>query len=127
NQEPYGKVDPEFGLDYMFYMASLPFFGLIIGFLISVVLIAGIAGLLVHYLYGSVRVKEQGGLVIENASRVHLGVFVALFLVLQAGNYWLNRYRTLQSQDGDWAGAMYTDVNAVIPTSTILAVAAALV
>ncbi|WP_432208273.1 UPF0182 family membrane protein [Citricoccus nitrophenolicus] len=127
NQEPYGQTDPEFGLDYMFYMASLPFFGLIVGFLISVVLIAGIAGLLVHYLYGSIRVKEQGGLVIESAARVHLGVFVALFLVLQAGNYWLNRYRTLQSQDGNWAGAMYTDVNAVIPTSTILAVAAALV
>ncbi|GAA4762394.1 UPF0182 family protein [Citricoccus nitrophenolicus] len=127
NQEPYGQTDPEFGLDYMFYMASLPFFGLIIGFLISVVLIAGIAGLLVHYLYGSVRVKEQGGLVVEPAARVHLGVFVAMFLLLQAGNYWLNRYRTLQSQDGNWAGAMYTDVNAVIPTSAILAVAAALV
>lgn len=127
NQEPYGQTDPEFGLDYMFYMASLPFFGLVVGFLISVVLIAGIAGLLVHYLYGSVRVKEQGGLVIENSARVHIGVFVALFLVLQAGNYWLNRYRTLQSQDGNWAGAMYTDINAVIPTSTILAVAAALV
>ncbi|MCQ6301129.1 UPF0182 family protein, partial [Bacillus cereus] len=49
NQEPDGQPDPAFGLDYMFYMASLPFFGLIIGFLISVVLIAGIAGLLVHY------------------------------------------------------------------------------
>ncbi|GAA1133176.1 UPF0182 family protein [Citricoccus alkalitolerans] len=127
NQEPYGQVDPEFGLDYMFFMATLPFLGLIVGFLVSVVLIAGIAGLLVHYLYGSIRVKEQGGIVIESPSRIHLGIFVALFLVLQAGNYWLDRYRTLQSQNGNWAGAMYTDVNAVIPTSTILAVAAALV
>jgi uncharacterized protein len=127
NQEPYGQVDPEFGLDFSFYMATLPFLGLIVGFLISVVLIAGIAGLLVHYLYGSIRVKEQGGIVIEKAARIHLGVFVALFLLLQAGNYWLDRYRTLQSQNGNWAGAMYTDVNAVIPTSTILAVAAALV
>nr|WP_255459636.1 UPF0182 family protein [Micrococcus sp. TA1] len=133
NQVPYAGApgeavtDPEFGLNYTFYMATLPFLGLVVGYLISVVLIAGIAGLLVHYLYGSVRVKEQGGVVIERPARVHIAVFAALFLLLQAANYWLNRYRTLQSQDGTWAGAMYTDVNAVIPTSTILAVAALLV
>ncbi|WP_246858570.1 UPF0182 family protein [Citricoccus sp. SGAir0253] len=127
NQQAYGKTDPEFGLDYTFYMASLPFLGLVLGFLISVVLISGIAGLLVHYLYGSVRVREQGGIVVEPPARVHIAVYAALFLLLQGGNYWLNRYRTLQSQDGNWAGALYTDVNAVIPTSTILAVAAVLV
>ncbi|MDI3331964.1 MAG: UPF0182 family protein [Micrococcus sp.] len=127
NQEPYGEVDPQFGMDYTFYMATLPFLGLVVGYLISVVLIAGIAGLLVHYLYGSIRVKEQGGIAIARPARVHIAVFAALFLLLQGANYWLNRYRTLQSQDGNWAGALYTDVHAVIPTSMILAIAAVLV
>ncbi len=127
NQEAYGAIDPQFGMDYTFYMATLPFLGLVVGYLISVVLIAGIAGLLVHYLYGSIRVKEQGGIAVERPARVHIAVFAALFLLLQGANYWLNRYRTLQSQDGNWAGALYTDVHAVIPTSMILAIAAVLV
>ena len=33
----------------------------------------------------------------------------------------------MQNNGGRWAGALYTDVNAVIPTKAILAVAAAIV
>ncbi len=127
NQEPYGRQDPQFGLDISFYLATLPFLGLLVSFLISVVLVAGIAGLLVHYLYGAIRVEERGGLTVEKSARIHVGVFAALFLLLQGVNYWLARYRTLQSQDGSWAGALYTDVHAVIPTSAILAVTAVIV
>lgn len=127
HQVPYGATDPEFGLDYMFYMATLPVLGLLVGFLISVVLIAGITGLLVHYLYGSLRIEEKGGLTVERPARIHIALFAALFLLLQGANYWLDRYATLQSQSGNWAGALYTDVHAVIPTSAILAIAAVLV
>lgn len=127
NQEPYGKTDPQFGLDISFYLATLPFIGTLVGFLISVTLVAGIAGLLVHYLYGGFRIQENGRVIIEKAARIHIIVFASLFMLLQGVNFWLNRYRTLQDQTGEWAGAMYTDVNAVIPTSTILAIAAVLV
>lgn len=127
HQVPYGRTDPEFGLDLMFFMATLPFLTMVVGYLISVVLIAGLAGLAVHYLYGSVGVREDGRLHVSRAARIHVAVTVGLFLLLQAVTFWLNRYRTLQSQSGGWAGAMYTDVNAVIPTSAILAVTAALV
>ncbi|WP_253905250.1 UPF0182 family protein, partial [Arthrobacter sp. H14] len=60
NQVPYGATDPEFGLDYTFYMVTLPFLGFLVGFMISVVLVAGIAGLLTHYLYGGIRLEEKG-------------------------------------------------------------------
>ena len=90
NQVPYGKTDPEFGMDFSFYMATLPMLGILVGYLISVVLIAGIAGLLVHYLYGSIRVEERGGITVEKGARIHIGVFVALFLLLQGANYWLD-------------------------------------
>lgn len=58
---------------------------------------------------------------------MHLGSIVAAFLALQAVNFWLDRYSTLISDSGKWTGALYTDVNAVIPTKGILAVAALLV
>ncbi|NKX53799.1 UPF0182 family membrane protein [Arthrobacter mobilis] len=126
NQGPFGTADPQFGLDYSFYLNTLPFIGFITGFLVSVVLIAGIAGLLTHYLYGGIRLEEKG-LFASTAARIHIAVFAALFLVLQGVNYWLDRYSTLQSASGKWAGALYTDVNAVIPTKAILAVAAIIV
>ncbi|MDO5635167.1 MAG: UPF0182 family protein, partial [Micrococcus sp.] len=127
NQVPYGQDDPQFGMDLSFYMATLPFISMVSGFITSVILIAGIAGLIVHYLYGSVRVEERGGIVVEKAARIHIGVIAALFLLVQGVNFWMDRYRTLQSQSGGWAGALYTDVNAVIPTSAILAVTALIV
>lgn len=127
HQVPYGQTDPEFGLDLMFFLATLPFLTLVVGYLVSVVLVAGIAGLIIHYLYGSVRVEDSGGLSVTPSARVHIAVTLALFLLLQAVTFWLNRYRTTQSQTGSWAGAMYTDVNAVIPTSAILAVTALIV
>lgn len=127
NQEPFGATDPEFGLDYGFFVFTLPFLGFLNGFLISAVLVAGIAGILCHYLYGGIRIEQSGKFVVEKAARWHIAVTGAVFLLLQGVNWWLDRYATLQDQGGNWAGAMYTDVNAVIPAQTILAVAAAVV
>ncbi len=127
NQEPFGATDPEFGLDYGFFVFTLPFLGFLNGFLISAVLVAGIAGILCHYLYGGIRIEQSGKFVVEKAARWHIAVTGAVFLLLQSVNWWLDRYATLQDQGGNWAGAMYTDVNAVIPAQTILAVAAAVV
>ncbi|WP_049829086.1 UPF0182 family protein [Arthrobacter sp. RIT-PI-e] len=125
NQESFGRVDPQFQLDYSFYMFTLPFLNFVVGFLISVVIISAIATILTHYLYGGIRLEEKG-LFTTKSARVQIAVVAALFLVLQGVNYWLDRYSTLLNQN-DWAGALYTDVNAVIPTKAILAVAAVIV
>lgn len=127
HQVPFGEVDPQFHKDLSFYMNSMPFYGLLVGYLISVVLIAGIAGLLTHYLYGGVRIQERGGVSISRAARLHVSIAAALFLLLQGANFWLDRYGTLENQGGRVAGALYTDVHAVIPTKTILVVAALIV
>jgi uncharacterized membrane protein (UPF0182 family) len=126
NQEPFGQNDPEFGLDIGFYLMTLPFLGFIVGFLISVAVVAGIAGILTHYLYGSIRIMERG-IFTSRAAQIHLAVTGASFLILLGINFWLDRYAAVQNGGGRWAGALYTDVNAVIPTKAILAVAAILV
>jgi uncharacterized membrane protein (UPF0182 family) len=126
NREPFNQTDPQFGLDLGFYVFTLPFLRFLIGFLVSAILLAGVAGILMHYVYGGIRITERG-LSTSRASRVHLGVLAALFLLLQAANFWLDRYSTLQSTSGKWTGALYTDVNAVIPTKAILAAAALIV
>jgi len=126
NQVPFGQTDPQFNLDISFYVMTLPFLGFVTGFLISVVVVAGIAGILTHYLYGSIRLMERG-VFTSRAAQIHLAVTGAAFLVLLGINFWLDRYTALQNNGGRWAGALYTDVNAVIPTKAILAVAAGLV
>ena len=126
NQQPFNQPDPLFGLDISFYVMTLPFLGFVTGFLISVVVVAGIAGILTHYLYGSIRLMERG-VFTSRAAQIHLAVTGAAFLILLGVNFWLDRYSALQSNGGRWAGALYTDVNAVIPTKAILAVAAVLV
>jgi uncharacterized membrane protein (UPF0182 family) len=126
NQEPFGQNDPQFGLDISFYLMTLPFLGFVTGFLISVTIVAGIAGILTHYLYGSIRIMERG-IFTSRAAQIHLAVTGAAFLLLLGINFWLDRYSSVQNTGGRWAGALYTDVNAVIPTKSILAVAAALV
>ncbi|WP_104136429.1 UPF0182 family protein [Arthrobacter sp. ZGTC131] len=126
NQEPFGQNDPAFGLDIGFYLMTLPFLGFVTGFLISVAIVAGIAGILTHYLYGSIRIMERG-IFTSRAAQIHLAVTGASFLILLGVNFWLDRYTAVQNSGGRWAGALYTDVNAVIPTKAILAVAAILV
>ena len=83
NQQEFGTTDPQFNMDISFFVFTLPFIGLINGFLISVVLLGGVAGLLTHYLYGGIRIEERGGVTIGKAARVHTAVVVAVFLVLQ--------------------------------------------
>ena len=91
NQGPSARTIPQFGLDISFYLMTLPFLGFVTGFLISVVLIAGIAGMLTHYLYGSIRIKERG-IFTSRAAQIHLAVTGAAFLVLLGVNFWLDRY-----------------------------------
>jgi len=127
NQEPFGTTDPQFNMDISFFMFTLPFIGLVNGFLISVVLLGGVAGLLTHYLYGGIRIEERGGVTIGKAARVHTAIVVAVFLLLQAVNYWIGQYETLTDQSGRVAGALYKDVHAVIPARMILAIIAVLI
>ncbi|WP_344224178.1 UPF0182 family protein [Kocuria atrinae] len=126
NQEPFGQTDPQFNMDLSFYVFTLPFLRLVLGFLVTALLLAGVAGLLMHYVYGGIRLHERG-IDSTRAARVQLGSIAAAFLALQAVNFWLDRYSTLTSNSGKWTGALYTDVEAVIPTKGILAIAALLV
>ncbi|WP_425860730.1 UPF0182 family protein [Arthrobacter sp. TWP1-1] len=123
---PFGSTDPEFGLDIGFYTNTLPFLGFVTGMLISATVIAFIAGLLTHYLYGAIRLTERG-VFASRAAQIHISILAGFFLLLLGANFWLGRFETLQDNGGYRAGAMFTDVNAVIPTKAILAAAAIIV
>jgi uncharacterized membrane protein (UPF0182 family) len=119
-------TDPQFGIDTGFYLFALPFYTTALGFASAVVLVCLLLTAVVSYLYGSVRVGQRE-LRISKAARIQLAVLAGLYLLLQGGSLWLDRYTTLISQEDRITGPGYVGVNAVIPGQTILAIAAVIV
>ena len=126
NAVPFGTKDPQWGLDLSFYIFTLPGLRFVVSFLMAVTFLAGIAALATQYLYGGVRVGGQGARTTQTA-RVQLAIIAAVFLLLIAANYWLDRYSLLTKAGDKFEGASYADVNAVIPSKAILAVVAIVV
>ncbi len=129
NGVSFGVKDPQYGIDLSFYVFTLPVIRFVVSFLMAVVIVAGIAALATHYLYGGLRIgggAGQGKRTTPGA-RVQLAVLAAVLMLLVAGNYWLDRYSILTTGGSRFSGASYADVNAVIPSKAILAFVAVFV
>src|SRR5207244_3543423 len=121
NGVPFGQTDPIFNSDIGFYVFGLPFYGLLRGWALALLVIAAV-GVAIVYLAAS-GVSQIGAQLQEAArgstpqfrfnldSRIstHLSVLGALFLLLIAVGYWLQRFNLLFSSNGavDY-GAGYT-------------------
>lgn len=123
NRTPFGVKDAQFHKDVSFYIFTYPFLRLVLGFLFATVILSFIVSVAVHYIYGGLRLQGPG----DKASppvRAHLSVLVGLFVLLKGVAYWFDRWGLAQSERGVVTGPSYTDVNAVLPAKTILAVIA---
>ena len=124
NRTSFGIKDPQFHLDISFFVFDYPFIRMVLSFLFAAILLSLIAATVVHYLYGGLRLQVKGERATQGA-RVHLFVLVGIFVLLKAVAYWVDRYGIDFSQRGVvQTGASYTDVNAVLPAKTVLAVIA---
>ncbi|GAA1641508.1 UPF0182 family membrane protein [Georgenia ruanii] len=120
NHVPFGTKDPQFGLDIAFFVFTLPVVRSLVSFLMTVVFIAAAAAVITHYLYGGISLAPRQQK-ITPAARVHLAVLAAIFSLLIAASYWLDRYSLLVGNGGRFAGASYADVHATLPAKAILA------
>jgi uncharacterized membrane protein (UPF0182 family) len=124
NQVRFGVQDPQFHLDLSFFVFTYPFIRLVLSFLFWAVLLSLVLAGLVHYLYGGLRMQGRHPRVTV-ATQAHLFVLFGSFVLLKAAAYWVDRYGIDFSQRGAvTTGASYTDVNAVLPAKTVLAVIA---
>jgi uncharacterized membrane protein (UPF0182 family) len=123
NGVSFGRRDQLFGIDISFFMFDLPFIRMVLNFLFTAVIIAIVLAAITHYLYGGFRLQSPG-LHASKAARVHLSVLLGVFVLLKAVAYWIDRYDLVFSDRGFVHGASYTDVNAVLPAKTILAIIA---
>ena len=129
NAAPFGKVDPQFGVDLSFYIFTLPFIRLVLGYAFAAVVLAFIAAFVVHYVYGGLRLQPAGDRA-SRAAQTHLSLIVAVFLALKAVAYSYDRYSLATASSNlvqGFTGLQYTDVNAVLPSLSILTFVSALV
>ena len=129
NSTSFGINDPQFGLDLSFYVFELPFLRFLLGFAFVATFIALGFVVLVQYLYGGLRLQPKGDRA-TRAAQIQVSALLAVFLLLKAAAYWLDRYDLLlRSSDlaGGFTGLQYTQVNAVLPALNILTFVALLV
>ena len=120
NSTPFGIKDPQFHLDISFFAFRLPFWQSLLEWGISTVIISLIAAVVVHYLYGGIRLQVQEDRTTVTA-RVQLSILLGIIVLLKGAAYWLDRYHLALKEGRLITGLGYTDVNALLPAKAILA------
>ncbi|MEP6697539.1 MAG: UPF0182 family protein, partial [Pseudonocardiales bacterium] len=127
NGVPFGVKDPQFHRDLSYYAFTYPFQRYVLGYLFTAVVLAILGSLVVHYLFGAIRLQTQSaGERMTAAARAHLSVLLGVFVLLKAWAYYLDRFGLVFSSrsTAKVAGPSYTDVHAVLPAKTILLIIA---
>lgn len=129
NATEFGITDPQFGLDLGFYTFTYPFLRFVLGFAFTAVILSLGLAVIVHYIYGGLRLQPRGDRA-SAAAQVHLSGLVALLLLLKAAAYWLDRFGLMIKSESlvqGFTGMKYTDANAVLPSLQILTFVALIV
>ncbi|SNR29970.1 hypothetical protein SAMN06264365_101778 [Actinoplanes regularis] len=122
NGGSFGTTDPQFDVDIGFYIFDYPLLRYALGIGFTAVVLSVLGALAVHYIFGGVRLQGVGDRM-TTAARAHLTTLVAIFVLLKAVAYVLDRRALLLEQhvSPGLYGAGYTDVNALLPAKEILA------
>lgn len=122
NGSDFGIKEPHFGIDVGFFVFDLPWWRFVVSFLTVVLMLALVAALLTHYVYGGLQLPGRGPS--TRAAMVHIGALGALLALTRAAAYWLDRYSLTTEDSALITGLTYTRDHAVLPTRSILAAAA---
>ncbi len=121
NGQAFGITDPQFNLDVGFYTFDLPFYRFVLNWLFVSILLAFVANLVTHYVFGGIKLAGRNG-TFTTAARIQLAVIAGTFVLLKAVAYWFDRYSLMSSsrKEPTFTGPGFTDINAVLPAKLIL-------
>ena len=120
NGGDFGRKDAYFGKDIGFYVFDLPWWHLVVNFIMAATVVALLLSLLVHYLYGGIRLQAQRDKV-SGPAQIQLSCLIAIFVLAKAADYWLDRYDLVHGDGPKMTGISFTDDHAVLPAKAILA------
>jgi uncharacterized membrane protein (UPF0182 family) len=116
----FGTKDPYFGKDAGFYVFDLPWWHFLVDFVMAVAVVALLAAVLVHYVFGGIRLGARPGERFTGAAQVQVSLLLGFFVVAKAVDYWLDRYDLVNGSGALFTGMGYTDHKAVLPAKEIL-------
>jgi uncharacterized protein len=116
----FGVEDPYFGRDAGFYVFDLPWLHYLADFAMTALVIALLAAVVVHYLFGGIQLQNRQDR-LSPAAKGHLSVLAGVFLLVRAADYWLDRFDLLSTRGERFTGMSYTGENAILPARNILA------
>lgn len=121
NGGSFGVEDPQYHIDVGFYVFDYPFLRYLLGFGFTAVVLSVVGAIAMHYLFGGVRLQGAGDRMTV-AARAHLTSLVAVFVLLKAVAYVLDKRALLLDHNEKIGvyGAGYTAVNALVPAKEIL-------
>jgi uncharacterized protein len=128
-QVPYGQNDPVFGKDIGFYLFSLPAYVAIKNAMIFTLILAALLAGAIYWAHGDIDFDKRPRSISPSVV-AHGSVLLALFFLIKAWSYGLDRFLLLYDDNGVVVGANYTDVTIVIPLlwgMALVAVLAALI
>ena len=142
NSFGFGSTDPILGKEVAFYVYQLPFYELLVGYAGLLATLAFITAVTLHVLNYRVEepdIDEDIVTATSGTNQLHeyikglkkhaysqLLILGALYLIAQAGSYWLARYQLLFDSTGAVYGVGYTQALITLPAMSILAALAAL-
>jgi uncharacterized protein len=119
------RSDPQFHRDVSYFVEVLPFHKMVVTYLSSIVVLCLVATVVAGYLYGAFRFRPRGpGRRVTPEFKAQLSLLIGLYVLLKAASFWLARYSLTTSSRGPVTGMSYTDIHAVLPALTVLAVLA---
>ncbi|WP_232680697.1 UPF0182 family protein [Nocardioides sp. R-C-SC26] len=119
NGGDFGTDDPYFGRDIGFYVFDLPWMHFVVDFLMATFVIAIVASMITHYLFGGLRLQVQQDR-LSPAAQVQLSLLLGLFVLAKGVDYYLDRFDLVSQKNGLFTGMNYTADNAVLPSKNIL-------
>ncbi|MGI9085565.1 MAG: UPF0182 family membrane protein [Aeromicrobium sp.] len=120
---PFGVNDPHFGKDAGFFVFDYPWLRFLTSYSFAMVVIAVLAVVFIHYVFGGIRLAGRGPR-FSRAAQVHLSVLLGLGVLLRAVSYYLDRFGLAVGDSALFDGIGFTDANARIPAKNILIVVA---
>lgn len=119
NRQSFGSKDPYFEKDYGFYIFSLPWMHYLVDFAMTAIVVGLIASVVVHYVYGGIRLQARTGKV-SGPAQVQISVLLGLLVLLKAVDYYLGRFDLTSTNGGIVTGMTYSREHAVLPSKNIL-------
>ncbi|RLI96609.1 MAG: UPF0182 family protein [Candidatus Aenigmatarchaeota archaeon] len=139
NASSFGASDPVFSMNNAFYVFTLPFYSLVLNFLLATFLLSFVLSVASYIFHSSgVRIERkemQSDMLTGTGSEIAMSLHVSwdrlvplasamagILFVMASAHIWLAQYALMFSSRGAVYGAGYTDINITIPMLNVLSI-----